>query len=92
MVQTWAGAIYVRAGLERDKAALPMVMGGMRDGTKEALAVAGYRESTDSWSEVFRDLEARGLSSPPLLMADGDAGRPTSWRARLLRHGAAPRQ
>ena len=51
----WADGIYVKAGLERDKAALLVVMGAMRDGTKEVLAIApGYRESTESWSEVFR--------------------------------------
>ena len=59
---------------KRDKAALLVVMGAMRDGTKEVLAIApGYRESTESWSEVFRDLKARGLGSPRLLMADGNA-------------------
>ena len=55
-------------------AALLVVMGAMRDGTKEVLAVtSGYRESTDSWAEVFRGLKARGLAAPKLLMADGNA-------------------
>ena len=73
VVYVWADGIYVKAGLERDKAALLVVMGAMRDGTKEVLAVtSGYRESTDSWAEVFRDLKARGLGSPNLLMADGN--------------------
>ena len=50
------------------------VMGAMRDGTKEVLAVtSGYRESTDSWAEVFRGLKARGLAAPKLLIADGNA-------------------
>ena len=49
VVYVWADGIYVKAGLERDKAALLVVMGAMRDGTKEVLAVtSGYRESTDS--------------------------------------------
>ena len=61
VVYVWADGIYVKAGLERDKAALLVVMGAMRDGTKEVLAVtSGYRESTDSWVEVFRDLKAEG--------------------------------
>ena len=72
VVYVWADGIYVKAGLERDKAALLVVMGAMRD-AKEVLAIApGYRESTESWSEVFR-LKARGLGSPRLLMADGNA-------------------
>ena len=74
VVYIWADGIYVKAGLERDKAALLVVMGAMRDGTKEVLAVtSGYRESTESWAEVFRGLRARGLGAPKLLMADGNA-------------------
>ena len=74
VVYVWADGIYVKAGLERDKAALLVVMGAMRDGTKEVLAVtSGYRESTDSWAEVFRALKARCLAAPKLLMADGNA-------------------
>jgi transposase-like protein len=79
VVYVWADGIYVKAGLERDKAALLVVMGAMRDGTKEVLAVtSGYRESTDSWTEVFRDLKTRGLGAPKLLMADGN---PAIWGA-----------
>ena len=40
VVYVWADGIYVKAGLERDKAALLVVMGAMRDGTKEVLAIA----------------------------------------------------
>ena len=74
VVYVWADGIYVKAGLERDKAALLVVMGAMRDGTKEVLAVtSGYRESTESWAAVLRNLKARGLGAPRLLMADGNA-------------------
>ncbi len=74
VVYVWTDGIYVKAGLEREKAALLVVMGAMRDGTKEVLAVtSGYRESTESWAGVFRDLKARGLGAPRLLMADGNA-------------------
>ena len=46
----------------------------MRDGTKEVLALrSGYRESVESWSGVLRDLKARGIEAPRLLMADGNA-------------------
>ena len=40
VVYVGADGIYVKAGLERDKAALLVVMGDMRDGTKEVLAIA----------------------------------------------------
>lgn len=71
----WADGLYVKAGLEREKAALLVVIGAFRDGHKEVLAVApGYRESTESWAAVLRDLKARGLSTPKLVVADGHLG------------------
>jgi putative transposase len=79
VVYAWADGIYVKAGLERDKAALLVMIGAMRDGTKEVLAIAsGYRESTESWTALFRDLKARGIDDPRLLMADGN---PAIWAA-----------
>ena len=79
VVYAWADGIYVKAGLERDKAALLVVIGAMRDGRKEVLAIVpGYRESTESWTAVFRDLKARGIADPRLLMADGN---PAIWAA-----------
>ena len=75
LVYAWADGIYVKAGLEKDKAALLVVIGAMSDGTKEVLAVTpGYRESTASWAAVLRDLKARGLGTPKLLVADGNLG------------------
>ena len=42
--------------------------------TAEVLALrSGYRESVESCSEVLRDLKARGIEAPRLLMADGNA-------------------
>jgi putative transposase len=75
VVYVWVDGIYVKAGMERDKAALLVVIGAMSDGTKEVLAVtSGYRESTESWLAVFRDLRARGLGEPRAVVADGNAG------------------
>ena len=74
VVYMWADGIYVKAGLERDKAAVLVVIGAMRDGSKEVLVlVSGYRESVESWSGVLRDLRARGIGAPRLLVADGNA-------------------
>jgi transposase-like protein len=74
VVYLWADGIYVKAGLEKDKAALLVVIGALRDGTKEVLAVVpGFRESTESWAAVVRDLKARGTRAPRLLIADGNA-------------------
>lgn len=75
VVYAWADGIYVKAGLEKDKACLLVVIGAMSDGRKEVLALApGYRESTESWLEVLRDLRDRGLDHPVLLVADGNMG------------------
>ena len=75
LVYAWADGIYVKAGLEKDKAALLVIVGAMSDGRKEVLAVrAGFRESKASWLEVLRDLRERGLRAPRLLVADGGLG------------------
>lgn len=75
VVYLWADGIYVKAGLEKDKAALLVVIGALRDGSKVVLAVtAGQRESIAAWSEVLRDLKERGLNCPKLVIADGHLG------------------
>lgn len=75
VVYLWADGLYVKAGLEREKAALLVVIGAFADGHKEVLAVTpGYRESTESWAAVLRDLTARGLSAPQVVIADGHLG------------------
>jgi len=67
--------IYVKAGLEKEKAALLVVIGALADGTKEVLAVeCGQRESAESWSLILRDLKARGMNCPRLVMGDGHLG------------------
>lgn len=75
LVYQWADGIYVKAGLEKDKAALLVVIGAMVTGEKVLLACeSGYRESKDSWAVVLRDLQARGLGLAPLTIADGHLG------------------
>lgn len=74
-VYVWADGIYVKAGLEKDKAAMLVLVAALRDGRKVVLAVeSGYRESTESWAALLRDLKARGLRAPCLLIADGHLG------------------
>ncbi len=75
LVYAWADGVYVKAGLEKGKACLLVVVGAMRDGRKELLAcTSGHRESTESWSEVLRDLQGRGLSAPVIMVGDGALG------------------
>lgn len=67
--------VYIKAGLEKDKAALLVVVAGLSDGRKVFLAITpGYRESTESWSAVLRDLKKRGLRAPYLVVGDGHLG------------------
>jgi putative transposase len=74
-VYLWADGIYVKAGLEKDKACLLVVVAGLRDGRKVVLAVeSGYRESAESWGRLLRDLRERGMSAPRLVVADGHLG------------------
>ena len=74
-VYLWADGIYVKAGLEKDKAALLVIVAGLRDGRKVVLAVeSGYRESAEAWGRMLRDLRARGMSVPRLVIADGHLG------------------
>ena len=71
----WVDGIYVKAGLEKQKAALLVIVGGLSDGRKVILAVEpGYRESTESWSDVLRDLKERGMNCPRLVTGDGNLG------------------
>lgn len=74
-VYLWADGVYVKAGLEKEKAALLVVMAALSDGKKVILAVVpGHRESTESWSGVLRDLSSRGLRCPRLIVGDGHLG------------------
>jgi transposase-like protein len=71
----WADGIYVKAGLGKEKAALLVVIGVQRDGSKRFLALEpGYRESKESWAEVLRQLKTRGVSNARLFVGDGNLG------------------
>lgn len=75
VVYLWGDGIYVKAGLEKEKAALMTLIAALRDGTKVILTVeCGHRESTETWLRILRDLKARGLKSPKLVMGDGALG------------------
>ncbi len=71
----WADGVYLGAGQEDSKSVVLCIVGAREDGTKELLALAlGYRESTDSWAAVLRDLRDRGLGAPLLAVGDGALG------------------
>ena len=75
VVYLWVDGVYVKAGLEKNKAAALVVLAGLRDGRKALVAlVPGHRESTEGWSDVLRYLKARGLVAPTLVIGDGHLG------------------
>jgi transposase-like protein len=75
VVYLWVDGVYVKAGLEKDKAAILVAVAALADGRKVVLAVQpGHRESTASWGELLRDLKERGLASPCLVIGDGHLG------------------
>ena len=75
VVHMWVDGVYVKAGLEREKAAILVVMAALSDGRKVVVsAIPGYRESIESWSDVLRDMRHCGLECPRLVIGDGHLG------------------
>ncbi len=71
----WADGIYLGVGMEKEKTALLCILGAREDGEKELLAMeSGYRESTESWAGVLRELRSRGLQAPLAAVGDGALG------------------
>ena len=78
-VYLWADGVYFNVRLEEDRLACLVVIGVREDGSKEVLALTdGYRESTESWLSLLRDLRQRGVSAPLVAIGDGALG---FWRA-----------
>jgi putative transposase len=71
----WADGVYFNVRLGDDRLACLVIIGVRPDGVKEVIALEdGYRESTESWATLLRDLKRRGLSAPKLAIADGALG------------------
>jgi putative transposase len=75
----WADGVYLKAGLESEKAAILVLVGVNDHGRKELISVMeGYRESQESWKEIWRGVKERGMVAPLLVIGDGIAGL---WKA-----------
>ena len=86
----WVDGVYVKAGLEREKAAVLVVMAALSDGGKVVVsAVPGYRESIESWSDVLRDMRRRGLELPEAVGWRRTPGHLGSSAQRLSSGGRA---
>ena len=74
-VYIWADGVHFNVRLEEDRLACLVIIGVRPDGVKEVIAIDdGYRESTESWLTLLRDLKSRGMTAPKLAMADGALG------------------
>jgi putative transposase len=74
-VYVWADGIHFSVRLEEARLCCLVIVGVRADGTKELVAIAdGYRESTESWADVLRDLKLRGMRAPVLAVGDGALG------------------
>jgi len=74
-VYVWVDGIHFNIRLEEERLCTLVVVGVRADGTKELVAIAdGYRESTDSWADLLRDLRTRGMRAPVLAVGDGALG------------------
>jgi hypothetical protein len=62
-VYLWADGIHFNIRLEQDRLCCLVLIGVRADGHKELVAVSDrYRESTESWSKLLRDLKRRGMT------------------------------
>ena len=74
-VYIWADGVYFNVRLEEDRLACLVIVGVLPNGRKEVIALEdGYRESTESWASVLRDLKRRGMVAPFLAIGDGNLG------------------
>ncbi len=74
-VYVWADGIHFNVRLEEERLCALVIVGVRADGTKELVAIEdGYRESTESWADVLRDMRRRGMRAPVLAVGDGALG------------------
>ena len=80
LVYLWVDGVYVKAGLEKDKAAVLVAVGGLSDGTKIAYGANSTSSSTS----------ACGGSMTGSARSEDSMGRqPRSTPRRYETHGAA---
>lgn len=74
-IYVWADGVHFGVRLEEERLAALVLIGVRPDGTKEVIGIEdGYRESTESWSSMLRDLKARGMRAPVVAVGDGALG------------------
>jgi putative transposase len=74
-VYVWVDGVHFNVRLEANRLCCLVIVGVRLDGSKELVAIAdGYRESTDSWGDLLRDLRRRGMRAPMVAVGDGALG------------------
>ncbi len=74
-VYVWVDGVHFNVRLEDDRLCCLVMVGVRLDGTKELVAIRdGYRESTESWADLLRDLKGRGMPAPVVAIGDGALG------------------
>ena len=74
-VYLWVDGIHLKVRLDQEKLCLLVMLGVRADGRKELVAITdGYRESTESWADLLRDCNRRGMTAPVLAVGDGALG------------------
>lgn len=74
-VYVWADGVHFNVRLDDDRLAALVLIGSLPDGTKEVIALEdGFRESTESWSALLRNLKERGMRAPMVAVGDGALG------------------
>lgn len=74
-VYVWVDGVHFNIRLEDERLCTLVMLGVRPDGTKELIAVEdGYRESTESWALLLRDLKRGGMRPPVLAVGDGALG------------------
>src|SRR5438128_926492 len=74
-VYVWVDGVHFNIRLEDERLCTLVMIGVRPDGTKELVAVEdGYRESTESWAVLLRDLTRRGMRAPVVAVGDGALG------------------
>jgi transposase-like protein len=83
-VYAWTDGVYFNVRTDGDRLTCLGIVGVLPDGRKEVMALQdGYRESTESWASVLRDLTLRGMRAPVLAFGDGNLGLWAALREML---------
>ncbi len=84
-VYIWVDGVNFGVRLEADGLTCLVIIGVTLDGAKEVIAIEdGYRESTESWASLLRDLKRRGMPAPAgvaVAVGDGALGFWAALRA-----------